>query len=126
MPKFLCNATYSSGSWARMIRISEDRVKAVNDLLSSLGGTLESTYWEVSARAVYALIDMPDSASATAVAAVMTHTGAFKSVEVHEVLTQHQFNEVLELADSVAGIYTPPGQALLDGDSSQKRFSIRD
>jgi len=125
MPKFLCNATYSSGSWARMIRISEDRVKAVNNLLASLGGTLDSTYWEVSARCVHAIIEMPDSASATAVAAVMTHTGAFKNVEVHEVLTQDQFNGVLELADSVAEVYTPPGQALLDGDGSASRFGVR-
>jgi uncharacterized protein with GYD domain len=125
MPKFLCSATYSSGSWARMIRISEDRAKAVNDLLESLGGSLDSTYWEVSARSVFALIDMPDSASATAVAAVMTHTGAFKSVEVHEVFSQQQFNDVLELAESVSSVYTPPGNPLLDGDSSVSRFGVR-
>jgi len=125
MPKYLCSATYSSGSWARMIRISEDRVKAVKALLGSLGGSLDSTYWEVSARSVFALADLPDSSSATAVAAVMTHTGAFKNVEMHEVLSQEQFNEVLELADSVADMYTPPGQALHDGDSSVTRFRIR-
>jgi uncharacterized protein with GYD domain len=122
MPKYLCNATYSSGSWARMIRISEDRVKAVKDLLASLEGSLENTYWEVSARSVYAMINLPDSSSATAVAAVLTHTGAFKNVEVHEVLTQDQFNGVLELADSVSQTYTPPGQALLDRDTSLPRF----
>jgi uncharacterized protein with GYD domain len=92
-----------------MIRISEDRVKAVKELLASLGGSVESTYWEVSARSVYAIVDLPDSFAAAAVAAVMSHTGAYKSVEVHEVLTQDQFNAVLELADNVAGTYTPPG-----------------
>jgi uncharacterized protein with GYD domain len=125
MPKFMCNATYSSGSWARLMRISEDRAKAVNDLLGSLGGSLDSVYWEVSGSSVYALIDMPDSASAMAVATVMTHTGAFKSVEVHEVVNQQHFNEVLELADSVSDIYSPPGKALLDGQSSQARFAVR-
>jgi uncharacterized protein with GYD domain len=104
------------------MRISEDRVKAVQDLLASLGGSLDSTYWEVSARAVHALINLPDSSSATAVAAVLTHTGAFKNVEVHEVLTQEQFNEVLELADSVSDVYTPPGQPLMKNDSSLSRF----
>src|SRR5215467_10564156 len=55
MPKYLCSAAYSSASWARMIRVSEDRAKAVEDLLGSLGGSLDSTYWEVSARSVVAV-----------------------------------------------------------------------
>ena len=108
-----------------MIRVSEERAKAVRALLSSLGGSLKDVYWEVSSRSVYAVIDMPDSATASAVAAVLTHTGAFKNVEVHEVLAQRQFNEVLELADSVADVYTPPGKALLDGESSESRFGVR-
>jgi len=105
-----------------MIRISEDRVKAVHKLLESLGGSLDGTYWEVSARSVHAIVNLPDSAAATTVAAVMTHTGAFKNVEAHEVLTQDQFNGVLEMADNVAQIYEPPGAAVLHDDSSKSRF----
>lgn len=71
---------------------------------------------------MYAITDMPDSSSAAAVAAVLSHTGAFKNVEVHEVLTQDQFNGVLELADNVAEVYAPPGAALLRDDSSESRF----
>jgi uncharacterized protein with GYD domain len=118
MPKYVCTATYSAGSWARMIRITEHRVKAVNDLLGSLGGSLDYTYWEVSGRHVFAVVDLPDSFAATTVTAVMTHTGAFKKVELHEVLTQDQFNAVLELADNVAEVYRPPGDTLLRNDTS--------
>ena len=35
----------------------------------SLGGSLECLYWEVSARTVYAIADMPDSATAAAATA---------------------------------------------------------
>jgi len=105
-----------------MIRVADDRVEAANELMQSLGGSLESAYWEVSARAVYAIVDLPDSSAATAVAAVLTHTGAFKNVELHEVLTQAQFTGVLELADDVSHVYRAPGQALLEEDSSRSRF----
>jgi len=105
-----------------MIRVADDRAEAADKLLQSLGGSLESAYWEVSARAVYAFVDLPDSSAATAVAAVLTHTGAFKNVEVHEVLTQAQFTGVLELADDVSQVYRVPGQAVLQDDSSQSRF----
>ena len=121
MPNYMVRCTYSPGSWARMIRVADDRVEAANALMQSLGGSLESAYWEVSARAVYAFVDLPDSSAAAAVAAVLTHTGAFKNVEVHEVLTQAQFTGVLELADDVSQVYRVPGQAALQDDSSQSR-----
>jgi uncharacterized protein with GYD domain len=125
MPKFLFICSYSPGSWARMIRISDNRVEAGTKLVEALGGTLESMFWEVSTRAVYAVADMPDSESAAAATAVLTHTGAFKNVESHQLLTQEQMTDVLELASEVADVYTAPGQALLDDDSSRARFQSR-
>ena len=122
MPKYMYSATYSPGSWARMMRIADDRVKAVRLLMESLGGSLEFTYWEVSARAVFAVADLPDSSSAAAVAAVLSQSGAFKKVETNEVLTQDQFTGVLELADNVSEAYRVPGQDLLEDDLSQSRF----
>jgi uncharacterized protein with GYD domain len=122
MPKYMYSATYSPGSWARMMRIADDRAKAVRQLMESLGGSLESTYWEVSARAVFAIADLPDSSAAAAVAAVLSQSGAFKQVEANEVLTQDQFTGVLELADNVSEVYRVPGHDLLEDDTSQSRF----
>lgn len=89
MPKFIVFCSYSTGSWARMMRSIDDRVAMAGKLTECLGGSLECVYWEVSTRAVYAIADMPDSTCAAA-AAVLTHTGAFKSEETHELLTQDQ------------------------------------
>jgi len=125
MPKYMITATYSSGTWNRLIRSVDDRSTAVNELMQALGGCLEHVYWEVSARAVHAVVELPDSASAAAAAGVLSQTGAFKSVEVEEVLTQAQFTDVLELADDVSQTYRVPGQAVLEGDSSQSRVGIR-
>jgi uncharacterized protein with GYD domain len=99
----------------------DDRATAANELMQSLGGSLKTVYWEVSARGVHAVVDLPDSSSAAAAAGVLSQSGAFKSVEVQEVLTQTQFAGVLELADSVSQTFRAPGQAMLDGDSSPAR-----
>jgi uncharacterized protein with GYD domain len=125
MPKFMFICSYSPGSWARMIRISDNRVEAGRKLLEALGGSLDSMFWEASTRAVYAVADMPDAETAAAATAVLIHTGAFKSVESHQLLTQDEMSEVLELASNVEDTYTAPGQALLEDDSSRTRFQSR-
>jgi len=122
MSKFMYTCTYSPGSWARLMRMSDDRLKAGGALVEALGGSVDDAFWEVSARAVYVITEMPDSTAAAAAAAVLTGTGAFKNVEAHEVLSQEQFGNMLELADDTSQVYEAPGQRLLQDDSSQSRF----
>jgi uncharacterized protein with GYD domain len=86
--------------------------------MQSVGGSLTNLYWEVNGRGVHAIVDLPDSASATAVTVVLHQSGAFKTVEIAEVLTQDQLNGVLEIADNIADEYKAPGSALLQADSS--------
>jgi hypothetical protein len=62
---------------------------------------------------------LPDSSVATAVAAVLSQSGAFKNVDAQEVLTQAQFTGSLELADDSRKVYRVPGQTVLDDDSSE-------
>ena len=122
MPKYVFICSYSPGSWARLMRVSDDRVDATNRLMEYLGGSLHELYWEASGRAAYAIADMPDSATAAAAITVLTHTGAFKSVEADELLTQEQLDNVLALADNAAEIYQVPGHLVLGNDSSSRRF----
>lgn len=122
MPKYVYTGTYSSGSWARLLRVSDDRTHAASKLAEALGGSLEAVYWSVSSRSVYVIADLPDSGMAAAAIAVLTHTGAFTDVEADEVLTQDQFNDMLEVAGDVADAYQVPGHALMTDDSSQSRF----
>lgn len=110
MPKFLAVGSYSSGTWARLIRGADDREVIARKVAESLGGSLECIYWENDTRCVYSILDAPDSASVAAAAAAVTQTGAFKSVEVHELLTQDQLVDVLAVARDVANVYQVPGQ----------------
>ncbi len=114
MSKFLVQAKYSGGSWARMIKVADDRVGAARSLVESLGGCLESMYWDVENCTAFAVADLPDSVSAAAVITAMATTGSFTAVEVHELLTQGQLHDVLMLARDVSQVYDAPGNAALD------------
>jgi len=111
--KYIYALSYSSGTWARLLRVTDDRIKAFSALAESLGGSLDSAYWETSGRSAYAVADMPDSTAAAAVAAVIAQTGACKEVEVNEVFTQDQFTGMLRMADNAAGTYKVPGAAAI-------------
>jgi uncharacterized protein with GYD domain len=110
MPKYLAVSSYSSGTWARLTRSTDDRVSAARELAECLGGSLESIYWEIDTRSCYAIVNEPDSVSVAAVAATMTQTGAFKSVDFHELLTQDQLHDALTVARDVSQVYRVPGQ----------------
>ena len=111
MPKYIQIFNYSSGSWARMINsLGGDQTTAVQRTLESLGGSLECMYWQVGSHDGYAIFDVPDSVTAEAVEQAMTKTGAFKSMETHELLTQKQLVETLHLAKNAAEVYEAPGQ----------------
>lgn len=115
MPKFMIKFSYSSASWARLLAVTDDRTSAVSALLEHLGGKLESMYWEVgNSQAVYVTCDLPDSLCAAAAVTAATRTGAFKHVEMSQLLSQDQLREVIELARSSDGVYHPPGEAAVD------------
>jgi uncharacterized protein with GYD domain len=114
MLKYVMKFVYSSGSWARMLKVPEDRASAVAALMQHFGGSLESIYWEVETASSYVTADLPDSVSAAAVIIAATHAGAFREVHVHEVLTQDQLRDVVALAKSSEDVYRPPGQAVIE------------
>jgi len=116
MLKYVATFVYSSASWARMLKVPEDRASAVAALMTHLGGSLESIYWEVETASAYVTADLPDSVSAAAVITAATKTGAFKQVHVHEVLTQDQLRDMVALAQGSEHVYRPPGHAAIQRD----------
>jgi uncharacterized protein with GYD domain len=85
-------------------------VTAARHTTESLGGSLECIYWGRGTRDGYAIADLPDSVTAGALKATLTRTGAFKSVETHELLTQQQLRETLDLARGAKQVYEVPGE----------------
>jgi uncharacterized protein with GYD domain len=114
MGKYIFVGAYSTGSWARMIRSTDDRITLARHFAEALGGSLECMYWEMSTRSIYTIADLPDSTCAAAAAAVLTQSGAFKYVESHELLTQDQLGDVLALAGDVSKLYEVPGHSVVE------------
>jgi hypothetical protein len=72
---------------------------------------LEFVYWSMDSADGLAIADYPDSVAASAVQSAVLKTGAFKSVETHELLTHLQFKERLVLARDASQVYQVPGQS---------------
>jgi uncharacterized protein with GYD domain len=116
MSTFLIRARYSSGAWARMLKITDDRAAAARTMFESLGGSLECMFWDVENGAAYAIAQLPDSVTAAAVLTALTKTGSFTAVETHELLTQEQLHDALLMARDLSNVYTVPGSAAFDRD----------
>ena len=111
MPKYLATFTYSAGSWARLIDRPEDRTTAAQNVVEALGGRLECIYWQMDSADGLVIAEFPDSVAASAVQAAIVKTGAFKSVDMHELLTKQQLHERLVLARDATQVYEVPGQS---------------
>jgi uncharacterized protein with GYD domain len=102
--------SYSSETWARMIKSPGDRTAALRQVLDSVGGSLESIHWMFGPYDGIAILEVPDSISAAAVSIAVGSTGTFKHLETHELFSQEQLSETLARAKNVTQAYQPPGQ----------------
>jgi uncharacterized protein with GYD domain len=116
MTLFLMEFTYSSGSWARMIRNKDDRQTAIGILMKAVGGELERIYWDVENGSAVVLAELPDTLVATAVRVAAIQTGAFTQSRIRELLTQSQLADMLLLAGDASKVYRAPGQAAIEDD----------
>jgi uncharacterized protein with GYD domain len=114
MGKYMFTAKYSAGSWARLVKGSDDRVAAIRSLMESLGGSLDNIYWAAQTSTAHALADLPDELAAKAVVTATYETGAFTSVEAEELLTQEQLRDTLVRTRSAQGFYEAPGKSAID------------
>ena len=110
MPRYALFFTYTSTTWAQMIDNPGDRTAAVRSVIESLNGSLECLYWMLGTHDGIGIAQLPDSAHAAALSAMITSTGAFKTVQTHELLTQEQLGHTLQLASSAGDAFQRPGQ----------------
>lgn len=117
MPKYLFTVQYSSGSWARLVKGSDDRAAAVRSLMESLGGSLDQIYWGAQNCAAHAIAELPDGIAAKAAINTVLRTGAFANVEATELLSQEQLSDTLLLARSSEQFYEAPGMSAVEAAS---------
>jgi uncharacterized protein with GYD domain len=105
MPKYLFEATYTPEGLRGLKEAgAASRVKAINDMSTGLGGSLESFHFAFGDVDAYVVVDVPDDESAAAAALTVGSTGAAK-VRTIKLLTVEETDTAI--ARSVD--YRPPG-----------------
>ena len=105
MAKYLVRASYTSdGVRAVLKEGGNSRRDAVKALIGGLGGSLEAFYFAFGDEDVYAIIDLPDNASAAAASLAVSATGATRC-QVTVLLTPDEIDAAAKKPTS----YRAPG-----------------
>ena len=87
MPMYLTRFSYTPETWARMIQNPEDRRKAAQAYIESVGGKLHGFWYAFGAYDGVNLWEAPDDVSMAAVALAIGGGGALSSIETPVLLT---------------------------------------
>jgi uncharacterized protein with GYD domain len=105
MAKFLIEASYTTeGVRGLQSAGGSSRRDAVAKALEGVGGSLESFHFAFGSSDVFAIADVPDNATAAAVALTVNASGA-----VHTKMTVLLTPEEVDAAAEKSIAYTPPG-----------------
>ena len=106
MPKYLVQGNYvGEGIKGLLKEGGSSRRAAIEKLVGSLGGTVESVYYAFGETDIYVIADMPDHASIAAVSLVANASGAV-SVKTTVLLTPEEMDQAAKKTPD----YRPPGQ----------------
>ncbi len=108
MAKYAVFFSYTPESWANMMENPTDRSAEASAVAAAVGGTVESYYWMFGDFDGFVVVDVPDSVSAAAISVAAASSGAFASMETHELFTSEDQAALLERAKMVADAYSPP------------------
>jgi len=106
MPKFLIIGSYTSeGAKGLLKEGGSQRKAAVEKMVSSAGGKLESLYFAFGDKDVYTVVDLPDAHSCAALSLAASASGVVRLSTVM-LMTPEDIDAACKKAVS----YRPPGQ----------------
>ncbi len=95
MPKYLFRASYSAAGAAGVLKEGGSaRTKAIEALVGSVGGTVETMYWVMGADDFLLIADLPDSAAAAAASLTVGASGAAR-ITTSELMTAADVDEIV-------------------------------
>jgi uncharacterized protein with GYD domain len=105
MPKYMFKSSYTpEGARGIAKEGGTSRRDAISKLAQNSGGTLESFYFAFGGKDAYVICDLPDNATAAAVALAVNSSGAVQ-VQTVVLLTP----EEVDTASRTTVDYRPPG-----------------
>ena len=106
-PLHLSRFSYTPETWARLIGNPEDRRRAAQSYIESVGGKLHGFRYAFGEQDGYNLWEAPDNVSMAAVALAIGGGGALRSFETTVLLTVDETMDALRKAQQVQ--YQAPG-----------------
>jgi uncharacterized protein with GYD domain len=107
VPLYLTRFSYTPETWARLIHNPEDRAKAAQTYIDSVGGKLHGFWYAFGEHDGYTLWEAPDNVSMAAVALAIGAGGALSSIDTTVLLTIDETIDALRKAAQVR--YRAPG-----------------
>ena len=107
MPLYLSKFSYTAETWARLIGKPEDRRKAAQAYIESVGGKLHGFWYAFGTHDGYTLWEAPDNVSMAATVLAISAGGAMSSFETTVLLTVDETMTALRRAEQVK--YRAPG-----------------
>jgi uncharacterized protein with GYD domain len=106
MPKFLFECTYSAEGLKGVVKDkASGRRQAISQVAEAVGGRLDAVYWALGDNDAYVICDLPDIATAAAVAMTVSATGLVHTKTV-PILTVEETDKAL--SKTIA--FRPPGR----------------
>ena len=106
MAKYLFQGSYTEeGLRGLLDEGGSKRREAAEQVIQSVGGTLEAYYFAFGDNDFYVIVDMPDNVSTTAVSLVVNVSGAI-NVKTVVLLTPEEVDQAVKKTVD----YRPPGQ----------------
>ena len=106
MARYMYNARYTvEGSKGLIADGGTARQAAVEKLVASVGGTLESIHFTVASNGVMIIFEVPDTVAAAAIGLTVKASGAVEG-EMVELLTPAEFDRAAKQSPA----YRPPGK----------------
>ena len=107
MPKYAVFFTFTGESVKALMDKPSDRAAVVRSLAESAGGSMECYYLMFGERDGFAVLDLPDSATAAALSLRVASSGGFHHLDTHELIEADDLGGILEKATGIS--YSPPG-----------------
>ena len=107
MAKFMIKVSYSAkGIKGVMAEGATSRIDTIRGLIASVGGTMESFHFAFGGTDVYVIAEIPDTATAVALAATI---GSSDSISAYETVVLVDPADI-DAAASITVGYRPPGE----------------
>ena len=98
MPLFLTQVAYTHEAWQAMISNPQDRIEAIKPVLKKLGGKIINGYLSFGDYDTAAIVELPDTISAAAMAMAFAAGGACKNVKTTPLMTTAEGIDALKKA----------------------------